>query len=84
VRVLFELLIPGVEHTEEADLGAEMLGIAGDFECPFRSSSVSSLHITFLLISFKDQELVPPRTSPTSFCRRRLASAACHETLRQN
>jgi hypothetical protein len=25
-------LIPGVEHTEEADLGAEMFGIASDFE----------------------------------------------------
>jgi hypothetical protein len=32
VGVMFELLIPGVEHTEEADFGAEMLGIAGDFE----------------------------------------------------
>ena len=32
VGVMFELLIPSVEHTEEADFGAEMLGIAGDFE----------------------------------------------------
>ena len=32
VRVVFEFLIPGVEHTEEADFGAEMLGIASDFE----------------------------------------------------
>src|SRR5258708_37961703 len=32
VRVLFEFLIPGVEHTEEADLGAEMFGIASDCE----------------------------------------------------
>ena len=32
VRVMFEFLIPGVEHTEEADLGAEMFGIASDFE----------------------------------------------------
>ena len=32
MRVLFEFLIPGVEHTEEADLGAEMFGIASDFE----------------------------------------------------
>ena len=30
--VMFEFLIPGVEHTEEADLGAEMLGIASDLE----------------------------------------------------
>ncbi len=32
VRVMFEFLIPGVEHTEEADLRAEMFGIASDFE----------------------------------------------------
>src|SRR6266568_5708471 len=32
VRVMFEFLIPGVEHTEEADLGAEMFGIASDVE----------------------------------------------------
>jgi len=32
VRVVFELLIPSVEHTEEADLGAEMFGIASDGE----------------------------------------------------
>ena len=30
-----ELLVPGMEHTEEADLGAEMSGIAGDFEKSF-------------------------------------------------
>ena len=27
-----QLLIPGMEHAEEADFGAEMAGIAGDFE----------------------------------------------------
>jgi len=32
VRVKFEFLIPGVEHTEEADLRAEMLRIASDCE----------------------------------------------------
>jgi hypothetical protein len=37
VRVMFELLIPGVEHAEEADLGAQMLGIAGDLEERFRT-----------------------------------------------
>ncbi len=31
VRVMFEFLIPGVEHAEEANLGAEMFGIASDF-----------------------------------------------------
>ena len=32
MRVLFEFLIPGVEHTEEADLRAEMLRVGSDFE----------------------------------------------------
>ena len=32
VRVMLEFLVPGVEHTEEADLRAEMLRIASDFE----------------------------------------------------
>jgi hypothetical protein len=27
-----EFLIPGMQHAEEADLRAEMLGIAGNFE----------------------------------------------------
>ena len=30
--VMFEFLIPGVKHAKEADLGAEMFGVAGDFE----------------------------------------------------
>ena len=32
MRVMLELLIPGVEHAEEADLGAEMFGIASNVE----------------------------------------------------
>ena len=32
MRVMFEFLIPGVEHAEEADFGAKMFGIASDFE----------------------------------------------------
>jgi hypothetical protein len=30
--MMFQLLIPTVEHPEEADFGAQMAGIAGDFE----------------------------------------------------
>jgi hypothetical protein len=29
---MFELLIPGVKHAKEAGLGAEILGIASDWE----------------------------------------------------
>jgi hypothetical protein len=37
--VLLHLLTPGVEHAEEADLGAETLGIASDFEHRFGAES---------------------------------------------
>jgi hypothetical protein len=33
--VLLEFLVPGVEDAEESDLGAETLGIAGDFDQGF-------------------------------------------------
>jgi hypothetical protein len=39
VRVLLELLIPGVEDTEKADLGAQMLGIGGSFNQCFRAAA---------------------------------------------
>jgi hypothetical protein len=35
VRVLLEFLVPGVEDAEESDLGAETLGIDGDFDQRF-------------------------------------------------
>ncbi len=38
MRVMFEFLIPGVEHAEEADLGTEMFGIASDFEEGFSTA----------------------------------------------
>ena len=36
--VMFEFLIPGVKHSEEADLGSEMFGIASDFEEGFSTA----------------------------------------------
>ena len=32
MRMMLELLVPGVEDTEEADLGAQMPGMTSDFE----------------------------------------------------
>src|SRR5512138_841220 len=31
MRVVFQLLVPGVQHAEEADVGAEVFRIASDF-----------------------------------------------------
>jgi hypothetical protein len=39
MRVELELLIPGVQHTEEANFRAEVSWIAGDFEQSFRTGT---------------------------------------------
>jgi hypothetical protein len=58
VRVMFEFLIPGVEHTEEADLGAEMLGIASDFEESFGTSLQQQMVQDFLVLQGERGQLV--------------------------
>ena len=39
--MMLEFLIPGVKHAKEADLGAEMFGIASDFEEGFGTRDVT-------------------------------------------
>src|SRR6266849_2518825 len=50
MRVMLEFLIPGVEHTEEADLGAEMLGIASDLEEGFGTGLQQQMVQDFLVL----------------------------------
>jgi len=50
VRVELKLLIPGVQHTEEADFGPQMSGIAGDFEKRFRTGSEQQIVDDFLVL----------------------------------
>ena len=58
VRVMFEFLIPGVEHTEEADLGAEMLGIASDFEEGFGTGLQQQMVQDFLVVQGERRQLM--------------------------
>jgi len=39
MRVKAQFLVPGVENAEEADLRAEVPGIAGDFQKGFRTGA---------------------------------------------
>jgi len=50
VRVMFELLIPGVEHAKEADIGAEMPGVASDFEEGFCTGLQQEMVQEFLVL----------------------------------
>jgi hypothetical protein len=45
-----ELLIPGVQHTEEADFGPQMSEIAGDFEQCFCTGSEQQIVDDFLVL----------------------------------
>ena len=56
--VMFELLIPGVEHTEEADFGAEMLGIAGDFEEGFGTGLQQPMVQDFFVLQGERRQLM--------------------------
>ena len=58
MRVMFEFLIPGVEHTEEADFGAKMLGIASDFEEGFGTGLQQEIVQQFLVLQGEWRELM--------------------------
>src|SRR5260370_27754481 len=47
---MFAFLIPSVEHTEEADFGAEMLGIASYFEEGFPAGLQQQMVEDFLVL----------------------------------
>jgi len=51
-----ELLVPGVEHTEKADLSSEMCGVASDFEKSFcASAKQQTIDYFFVLQSQRSQ-----------------------------
>ena len=56
--VMFEFLIPGVEHAKEADLGAEMLGIASDFEEGFGTGLQQQMVQDFLVLQGERRQLM--------------------------
>src|ERR1035437_3730210 len=58
VRGMFEFLIPGVEHTEEADLGAEMFGIASDREKGCGTGLQQKMVQEFLVLQGKRRQLM--------------------------
>ena len=58
MRVMFEFLIPGVQHAKEADFGAEMLGIASDFEEGFGTGLQQEMVEDFLILQSEWSQLM--------------------------
>ena len=56
--VMFESLIPGVEHTEEADFGAEMLRVASDLEECFGAGLQQQMVQDFLVLQSERREFM--------------------------
>ena len=51
VRMMEQVLAPGVEHDEKADLGAQVLGISGDGEQSFRRGpEQDAIELSLILI----------------------------------
>lgn len=66
MRVLIQLLTPGVEYAEEADLGAETFGIASDFEQGFRTESEEHVVEESLVLQGKRSETAGQRKDDVS------------------
>src|SRR3984893_2243135 len=77
VRVMFEFLIPGVEHTEETDLGAEMLGIASDLEEGFGTGLQQQMVQDFLVLQSERRQLMGQGEDNMNVTRRQKFLATC-------
>ena len=53
MRMMFHLLTPGMEHAEEADLGAETFGIASDLDQRFSAGAEQQTVDEFLVLQCK-------------------------------
>ena len=56
--MVFQFLIPGMEHAEEADLGAEMFGIASDFEQGFGAGTEQQTVEELLVLQGQRRQLM--------------------------
>jgi hypothetical protein len=57
VGMKLEFLVPGMEHAEEADLGSEMGGMAGDFQQSFGAGSEQQTIDDFLVLQSQRSQL---------------------------
>ena len=61
MRVRFEFLAPGMQHAEEANLCAKMLGIAGNFEECFCTGSEQEIVDNFLVLQNQRSQMTRKR-----------------------
>src|ERR1700687_2288736 len=76
MRAKLELLIPGVQDTEEADLRAEAFRIAGDFEKGFLTGATQKI-VDVLLLRSHWCQLTRQREDYVNVARREKFSSTC-------
>ena len=82
MRVKFELLIPGVQHAEEADLRAEMFGIASDFEKGSRTGAKQKVVDHLLVLQGQWCQLARQREDNMDIARReQLLATRCEPAV---
>ncbi len=69
VGMMLELLIPGVEDAEEADLGAEMLGVRGNFDQGLSAAAEQQPVDHFFVLQGERGQLVGEREDDVSIGR---------------
>jgi hypothetical protein len=71
MRVKFEFLTPAVQHAEEADFRAEMLGIACDFQKGFRAGAKQEVVEELLVLQHQRSQVTRKREDHMDVARRK-------------
>src|SRR6266851_3542251 len=77
MRVQPELLIPGMQHGEEADLRAEMLRIVSDFEKGFRTAAKQKIVNDLLVLQGQRSQMTGKGEDHMDVARREKFSLTC-------
>lgn len=70
VRMMLQLLIPGMENAEEADVGPEMFGIASDFDQRFSAGAEQQIVDHFLILQCQGRQEMRQREDDMNVARR--------------
>jgi hypothetical protein len=81
MRVMLEGLSPGVEHTQETDLGAEMLGIGGNLHQGRGAGAKQEVVDDLLVLQSQPRQLVGNREDDMDVVHRQQLPAASGEPL---
>src|SRR5258708_16155154 len=82
MRVKFELLIPSVQHAEEANLRTEMSRIASDFEKGFRTGAKQEIVDELLILQGQWCQLARQREDHMDVaCREKLLATRCEPAV---